>query len=71
MWLWILMPWLCDIWENACCDICLMNDWGGFVGETMLMVSVILIMYNDGWLEMVLLEIGMRKDVWHDIVFVL
>ena len=41
------------------------------VGGTMLMVSMVLIMYNDGWLEMVLLEIGMREDVWHDIVFVL
>ena len=38
---------------------------------TMLMVSMMMIMYNDGWLEMVLLEIGMRKDVWYDIVFVL
>ena len=69
VWLWILMPWLCDMWENACCDICLMNDWGWIVGGTMLMVSMILIVYNDDLLDLVLLKIGMMESTWYVNVF--
>ena len=53
----------------ACCDIYLMIGWDWIVGETMLMVRMILIVCIDGWLEMVLLEIGMRKYIEYDIVF--
>ena len=33
------------------------------MGDTMLMVSMILIVYNDDLLELVLLRIGMRKSI--------
>ena len=51
--------------KYACCDICLMIGYGWIVGWTMLMVSMILIMYNDDLLELVLLRIGMRKSIWY------
>ena len=49
--------------KYACCDICLMIDYGWIVGGTMLMVSMMLIVYNDDLLELVLLKIGMRKSI--------
>ena len=51
--------------KYACCDICLMIGYGWIVGWTMLMVSMILIVYNDDLLELVLLRIGMRKSIWY------
>ena len=55
--------------KYACCDICLMIGYGWIVGWTMLMVSMILIVYNDDLLELVLLRIGMRKSIWYVNVF--
>ena len=49
--------------KYACCDICLMIDYGWIVGGTMLMVSMMLIVYNDDLLELVLLRIGMSKSI--------
>ena len=51
--------------KYAYCDICLMIGYGWIVGWTMLMVNMILIMYNDGKLELVLLGIGMRNSIWY------
>ena len=51
--------------KYACCDICFMIGYGWIVGWTMLMVSMILIVYNDDLLELVLLRIGMRKSIWY------
>ena len=51
--------------KYACCDICLMIGYGWIVGWTMLMVSMMLIVYNNDLLELVLLRIGMRNSIWY------
>ena len=38
-------------------------------GWSRVIVSTILIMYNDGWLEIVLLKFSMRKSIWYVNVF--
>ena len=55
--------------KYACCDICLMIGYGWIVGWTMLMVSIMLIVYNNDLLELVLLRIGMSKSIWYVNIF--
>ena len=49
MWLWILIPWLCDIWEMHVVIYAWWMIEVELMGGIMLMVSMMLIMYNDGW----------------------
>ena len=46
-----------------------MIGYGWIVGWTMLMVSMMLIVYNDDLLELVLLRIGMSKSIWYVNIF--